>query len=141
MYFVLEPEVAGHLSDECITESLGEYNRITEMHYVMDGRPSDDLLESYPYFVVTDRVRDQLLGAHLSGCEFGHAQISTSEFFDDMYSNVTLPPFSWLKVTGQAGVDDFGIAKDRRLVVFERALAVMQQAGQLSDCLIEPYVA
>jgi hypothetical protein len=51
-----------------------------------------------------------------------------------------LPPFAWLKVDGQAGRDDFGIAPDYRLVVSERVLDVLKPLG-ISNALIEPFGA
>ncbi len=138
MYYNLEPEVAGHLSGESI-RALSNGSHLVELHYVMDGWLGDDLIESFPCFILSNRVRVELDRANFSGYEFGDARVTTSELFQELHSEVELPAFSWLKVTGQPGIDDFGIAKDRRIVVSERALAVIREAGQLSDCLIEPY--
>jgi hypothetical protein len=40
-----------------------------------------------------------------------------------------LPPFVWARIVGTPLVDDFGIGADRRLVVSERALAVVLATG------------
>lgn len=50
-----------------------------------------------------------------------------------------LPAFLWLKVSGQAGVDDLGISDDHRLVVSEKLLKVVQEDGNLEHCDVMEY--
>jgi hypothetical protein len=49
-----------------------------------------------------------------------------------------LPKFKWLKVIGQAGIQDLGLAVDSRLVVSERVLNALRLLG-LSNAVIEDY--
>jgi hypothetical protein len=55
-----------------------------------------------------------------------------------MYPGQHPPKFAWLKITGVAGVDDFGIASDCRLIVSEKALLVLQP-HRLDHCEVEEY--
>jgi hypothetical protein len=55
--------------------------------------------------------------------------VSKSHQFQDFHPEQKLPQFSWLKVDGNAGHDDFGVARNTRLVVSERGLKLLQELG------------
>jgi len=46
-----------------------------------------------------------------------------------VYPTLQLPRFAWLKVRGNAGQDDFGVARDGTLVVSDRALELLRKLG------------
>ena len=50
-----------------------------------------------------------------------------------------LPKFLWLKVEGQAGLSDFGIATDHRLVVSDKARIALEK-HQLQYADFESFV-
>jgi hypothetical protein len=50
---------------------------------------------------------------------------------------VALPEFVWLKIIGEAASDDFGMASDLRLIVSDRALAHLQEAG-IANAVVTP---
>jgi hypothetical protein len=76
----------------------------------------------------------------VKGVEFADAEISVSPQFKELHPGVKLPPFRWLKPTGVAGRDDFGLGSDHRLVVSKPAThdvvdAVDRHARSIVDCL------
>lgn len=64
--------------------------------------------------------------------------VSASDNLIDNFPDRPLPPFIWLHVTGTAGKDDFGVGKDHRFVISERALEIIRPFG-LKYAEIEPY--
>lgn len=112
--------------------------KVERLHYVFSGWLGDVLLESFPSFIVTNAAQAAVQAQGLSGVQFGAVEVTKSEEFDEQSRVRKLPDFRWLKVSGKAGADDFGIGSDHRLVVSERALDVLKPFG-LAHALIEDY--
>lgn len=74
--------------------------------------------------------------ARASGCTFGPVTVTRSEQFEELEELThtrPLPSFSWLIVSGTAGIDDFGISADGFLIVSGRILQVLKM-GRLEYC-------
>jgi len=138
MYYYIEPEVSGGFGEQTVIDATVHPPKISILHYLFDGWLGDELIESFPCFLVTEKIAKQIEHEGLSGASFDEVFISTSEQFKELYPNRELPSFRWLKITGKAGVDDFGIADDFRLVVSKRSLEILEQ-GQISNADIEPF--
>jgi hypothetical protein len=122
-FYKLDPEVAGGWGPNTeFTRAPGKALVVDKLHYQFDGWLGDELLESSPCFIVTQRLADVLKSRQLSGYELKAVQISASDQFREIYPDRQLPKFAWLSLTGKAGADDMGIDVDGRLVVSERAL-------------------
>lgn len=129
-YYCLEPEVAGGWGKNTVFKRTpGKATVVHKLHYEFDGWPGDELLESTPCFIMSERIAREIERDHLSGARFDNVEITTSDEFKELYPNRQLPKFVWLKVEGKAGQDDFGIAQDARLVVSERALGLLREFG------------
>ncbi len=127
MFFYIEPEVSGGLGENVVADTTVHPPIVSKLHYLFDGWLGDDLLESFPCYVVSERIKNELLTEELVGFQIDELEVSKSEQFDDLYPGKNLPSFYWLKVTGDAGEDDFGIASDHRLVVSDKALGVLKR--------------
>ncbi|MBA4017919.1 MAG: hypothetical protein C0483_12145 [Pirellula sp.] len=133
VWSVLEPEVAGGWGERTVADTSIHPPRVTVLHYKFDGWLGDELLESFPCYIVTSQLGRALTAAGLNGFRLAVVEVTASEQFAEMYPDVHLPAFEWLQVVGVAGVDDFGVSADHQLVVSERARDVLQ-AGQLRHC-------
>ena len=132
-YFALEPEVAGGLGPGTRMDHSVVPARVVELDYEFGyGWQGDELLESFPCFILSARLCDALTAAGATGWEIADVRISV-----ELGVDYDLPPFRRLVVTGAAGHDDLGIADDRRLVVSERALDALR-AGISDACDVEP---
>jgi hypothetical protein len=138
-YFYLEPEVAGGYGEGTVLDTSVRPERVERLHYEFQGWLGDDLLEAFPVFIITDRLKKRLQPLHASGYFLDQVRVSKGPQFRELHPSApALPPFHWLKITGRAGVEDFGLAQDRRLVVSERVLQVLRSAN-LNHCDIEGY--
>lgn len=138
-YFYVEPEVAGGLGENSVMDRSVHPPIVSDLHYRFDGWPEDALLESFPVFIVSDVAQENLVEMCASGIRFDEVEITTSDQFNELYSDRQLPKFVWLKVEGQAGRDDFGTVSDGRLVVSERALEALKNLG-ISNASVSPFV-
>jgi hypothetical protein len=136
MFYRLEPEVAGGLGEHTVMDRSVVPPRVERLHYVFEGWLGDDLLETYPSFIVSEQLATRLDGADLGGYRWRPCEVSVSGEFAELQPEVALPTFRWLDVWGKPQVDDFGVEADGRLVVSDRALSALR-LGQLEHCDIE----
>ncbi|HGH6028074.1 TPA: hypothetical protein AB5H75_004040 [Vibrio mimicus] len=125
--YLIEPEVPGGFGEN----TLGRFDVhppiVEKLHLEFDGWLGDDLLERFPCFLVTERLATALSSSQLSGYNLEVAEISTSDVFEELYPECTLPRFSWLQVSGTIGKDDFSVTNDGLLLVSERAMVLLQR--------------
>jgi hypothetical protein len=138
-FYKLDPEVAGGWGTNTeFTRTPGKPLVVHKLHYQFDGWLGDELLESSPCYIVTERLANAIRNQEFSGYELKAVEVSTSDQFRELYPDRQLPQFAWLGITGKAGVDDFGMDEDGRLVVSERAFGTLK-ATQLSNCEVSDF--
>ena len=72
MYYFIEPEVAGGWGGNTIADTSVHPPKISKLHYQFDGWLGDDLLESFPCFIVSESLKHEsevLLRGIRSGAE------------------------------------------------------------------------
>lgn len=128
-FFLIEPEVAGHIGEDTVMDHGTHPPRVIHLHYTFDGWLGDALLESFPVFLITEEAKAALLRIDATGADFDSVKVTLSEQFEELYPGRMLPGFVWLRVGGTAGLDDAAIAPDGRLVVSARVLEALQSLG------------
>ena len=121
MFKSIEPEVAGGLGEDTKLDTTVHPPVVYQLHYEFSGWLRNDIVESFPCFIVTDSLKDAILKNRLSGVDFDYVKVTTTIEFDELHPGVTLPPFNWMKIFGKAGKDDFGISDKHLLIVSENA--------------------
>lgn len=107
---------------------------VSHLHYEFCYWPEDDLLCCLFHYIGTERLKEALEAAKppLTGIEFGPVEISGD---DQEFKHVwrkgrpdsALGKWYWFKITGKAGLDDFGLIPAAKLIVSERALEAIEQ--------------
>jgi hypothetical protein len=137
-YLTLEPEVAGGFGPATTGNLRATPPLLEKFNYEFDTWPGDPLVEALSTFIVTDRLKERLIEAHASGVGFDDVEVTKSGIYLDLYGNRPLPAFSWLKITGRAGKDDFGLSSCGLLVVSERIMNLLNAFGlnhcEVSEC-------
>jgi putative NADH-flavin reductase len=108
------------------------------MHYEFEGWLGDDLLTTFPEFVVTERLATALERSSLSGFRLADIEISAGDMWEQLYGDRALPKCRWLKVTGQAGATDLGLTELAHLVVSQPALELLR-GFSLKACEVSPW--
>ncbi|MGA2224073.1 MAG: hypothetical protein ABSH41_06505 [Syntrophobacteraceae bacterium] len=137
-YYQIEPEVAGGIGEHSEIDRSSGKMVVRKLHYEFDGWGGDELLESTPCFIVSERLAHEIERAQLTGISFDDVEVTKSDQFEELYPNRQLPKFVWLQIDGKPGQDDFGIGKDPGLVISERALEVLKGLG-ISNALVTPF--
>lgn len=126
-FFIMEPEVAGGFGEGTILDSSTHPPAVSKLNYEFYGWMGDPMLEFFAQFIVTENLANKFEMASLSGYLLDTVDTSVSQEFKDLHPGVDLPAFVWLRISGAAGSDDFGMAEDSRLVVSERVLKVLEE--------------
>jgi hypothetical protein len=137
-YYTLAPEVAGELGDDTEMDTTVHPPVVTHLHYEFSDWLGDDLVESFPCFLITAERGEEAASAGLSGFVLADLETSVSPEAEELLDGQQLPPFRWLQLTGQPGTDDFGQTAQARLVVSRRALDLLRR-GALENCDVEDY--
>ncbi|HWV15050.1 MAG TPA: hypothetical protein VN030_06420 [Cellvibrio sp.] len=136
-YFLIESEVAGGLGEHTKMDTSTHPPLVSELHYVFEGWSDDALLTSFPCFIVTSKAKQLFEEAQFTGLSFDVVETSKSDNFIELYPAKVIPEFSWLKISGGAGVDDFWIDKNC-LIISERVLDVLLELG-LQEAIITEF--
>jgi hypothetical protein len=143
-YFYLEPEAVSLSSGEnTVMDTRFHPPIVSRFHCVFDVWLGDALVEDNPCWLATASAAKSILAADLTGVSTDTVEVTPSEFFHEICPGRELPEFTWLKVHGKPGVDDFGVNKSVRivgnegpvdprtytLVVSERALKLLLRLG------------
>ena len=138
-YYALEPEVAGGLGDGTVMDHSTVPPTVLRLEYELGyGWQGDELLETYPCFVISDRLYRTLVASGATGFRVDDVVVVEDEQLGELGESYgDLREFKWLKVEGRPEEDDLGIGSDGRLVVSQRALDALS-SGIANDCGIEP---
>jgi hypothetical protein len=137
-FYQVGPEVAGGWGEGTIADTTVHPPVVHRLHYRFDGWLGDELLESFPCYIVTRGLAERLAESDLNGFELRPVEVSRSPMFEEQHPGRPLPPFKWLWVTGRAGAHDFGLAGGSRLVVSDRARDLLM-GYELGQCAFEPW--
>lgn len=135
-YFLLHPEVAGELGPATLMDASSHPPAVSLLEYQFANWLGDDLVESYPCYIVTQRLADALTEGQFEGLSFHALSVSVHPEFEDFTRIDELPTFLWMKVAGSAGRDEFGLSDSGSLVVSQTALNILR-AFTLDHCDIE----
>ncbi|MFF0635249.1 hypothetical protein ACFYTS_22425 [Nocardia sp. NPDC004151] len=98
------------------------------MEYEFADWLGDALVESSPCFIVTQDLSQRIEQEGLTGVCFDDVLVSVSAKGEELI-DTELPPWRWMKAIGRPGESDFGVTRGLCLVVSDRALDLLNDAG------------
>ncbi len=139
-YFYAEPEVPGGLGADTVLDQSTHPPRVENLHFEFSGWLGDDLIESFPCYLASDRLVAALSRGNLTGYSLAPVKITRSDEFLELFPDTELPHFHWLRISGSAQTDDFGISKDHRLVMSASARTLLESFS-MAQCSFSPCVS
>ncbi|MDR3668690.1 MAG: hypothetical protein P4L35_17755 [Ignavibacteriaceae bacterium] len=106
MFRYIKPEVAGGFGEEVKLDVTARPLKVYELHYEFKEWACNDILTTFPCFIVTERLKEAILKADGTGVVFDYGKINTSYEFRQLFPKFVLPPFHRMKILGKAGEDD-----------------------------------
>jgi hypothetical protein len=123
-YFQIRPDVPGYFTNSRYV--LDHLEEVSTIHYILECWPDDDIISSIRIYLVKEKLARAIGLSKLTGFELKECVVSKGEQFHIASPGFgDLPEFLWLYINGVPGVDDFGITKNLKLVVSERALNLL----------------
>ncbi|WP_411334002.1 hypothetical protein ACK1LH_19385 [Metabacillus indicus] len=151
--FFIEPEVAGGHGNQSIygTEqdilTDGISGRIKFLHYEFQGWLGDDLLEATPAFIVSHKLKAELMSSTFTDFKLEECQITVSDALKELDYAKKIPPFTRLIPFGKIRIDGerfenwsghhFCMSSKGELVVTQEALDLLKRVS-LNHCDIIP---
>jgi hypothetical protein len=138
MFYKLNPQYCGVFGRK--TLYAGELTDIPPVIYRMHGEfnvyPDDELVEVSGQYLGTAPLGEVLkaLQPRATGLYVDDVTVTTTLDFRRNYPGIELPNLKWFKITGKAGVDDFGLSKDHQLVVSDRVFKELRP--KIGNCKI-----
>lgn len=126
MYRLIEPEVAGGLGERTEIDNTFSPPIVKYLHYEFDGWMGNDILESFPCYIVTEQLKKGIESEELTGITFDIVLVSKSDTFLELYPNKELPNFFWAKISGEFSKDDFFITEKNVLAISEKAYSLLK---------------
>lgn len=126
-YYLLDPEVAGGLGPRTEIDTTVHPPIVAKLHFELDAWLGDDLVQSFPCYLVSESLKLDLEIMAPSGVSFHFAEVTASGDFEVFAHGKELPKLVWMKVSGSSGCEDFGLTPEARLVVSERVLVAMKR--------------
>jgi hypothetical protein len=140
MFKSIEPEVAGGLGEDTILDTSVYPPIIHRFHHEFQGWLFNDIIEAFPCFIVTEKLKKAISEARLSGAYFDDVKISAGHEFKQFNPQTVLPEFTWMKIIGKAGEDDFGISDNHLLIISEKAYELLSLFN-ISEANVKDYIS
>ena len=130
-YYKVDAEVPGSIIDKSTIDRTDNAFKVIALVYTFDRWLGDDIVTSVGSFLVTERLRKCLVEFAGTGYIFDKVRVTKSEEFrltiaERPTAFPPLPKFHWLKITGVARQNDFGLGENWDLIVSEPALSVLK---------------
>ncbi|MCW1916976.1 hypothetical protein OJ996_25530 [Luteolibacter sp. GHJ8] len=128
-YYELRIEVPGHIGMRSVVDRGARPPIVSSLHFVFDGWGGDEILTSFPVFLVTESLAATFSERGFTGAEMGSVEVEKSRQISVLQPLCELPKFLWLKVTGDHKDADFFITRNQHLGVSPRALAAILETN------------
>ncbi|MFT4008828.1 MAG: hypothetical protein QM655_02180 [Nocardioidaceae bacterium] len=135
MPYRLDPQVAGELGPDTDLDTSTHPPKVKRLEYVLDQPETDELITSFPVFLVSDQLGSRLKKAHLDGFKLTKAPVRPSDNYRQLYGKAEHRDYRWLQVTGAPGRSDFWLDQSFNLCVSDGAMAILESAV-LSGCTV-----
>lgn len=135
MTYRLDPQIAGQLGPRTSLDTSTHPPVVRELEYVLDTPHADDLIQSFPAFLVTEDLGARIRSARLTGIVLASARVSVSDNYRALYSEASHPRYLWLRIDGTSLSSDVWLDSEFRICTSDRAFKILQQ-GNLSGCQV-----
>ncbi|GAL82602.1 hypothetical protein JCM19274_5677 [Algibacter lectus] len=139
-YIKIQPEVICGLGEKTtFKEFEPPFKTILNLHIDLEDWLGDDLMECYPAFIITEKLKKGLEISDFSGFKFSEMEVSKAEYFEDNYQlEKPVPIFFWLQVIGQEFADDILLNDKKELYLKPKLLKYLQGKFNVNYLQVEP---
>jgi len=136
MPYCLDPEVAGELGEGTVLDSSTHPPALSHLDFTLDYPDADELIQSFPVFLISERLGSRLQAAGLTGFTLTGARVRPSDNYLAVHGDAPHPHYLWMQVAGVAGEADCWLDDSLMVCVSDRMMTILEAVG-LSDCSVE----
>lgn len=126
MYIELLPASDYEIGDKTVF-AKGSYFDYVKLHAEFSYWGGGDLQTSRKSVICTSRLKLELGKLQMSGASFADVEVTLTEDFENDSEGKEFPEWHWLRISGEAYVDDLGFAvSGGMLVVSQRVFTVLE---------------
>jgi hypothetical protein len=134
MSYVLEPLVAGELGDGTELDTSTHPPHVRKLDYVLDLPTEEDLIESFPVFLVSEELAAALTAANFGGFRLDDAEVRKSDQYALWRGDLPHKRYRWLRPASSASADCW-LDEHNRLCVSDRMYAVVA-SHRIDRCVV-----
>jgi hypothetical protein len=140
IYFTVQPEVIVGLGASTeFREKSSPFKPVTKLHIHLEDWLGDDLMECYPCYIVTEKLKKLLDANSFKGFVFTEMEVTKAENCDNNYHpNNPLPNLYWLQIRGRKNIDDIYINDSNHLNIADTFLTFLKSNATLNHLEVEP---
>src|SRR3954466_10036505 len=112
MPYVLQPLVGGELGQDVEFDTSTHPPGIDRVQFVLDYPTSEDLMESFPAYIVSEALAERLVAAGLRGVTLAEADVLPGENYVELYGDVPHKRYRWLQVAPRTPDADVWLRED-----------------------------
>ena len=127
--------MAGALGPRTLLDTAAYPPTAVAVEYVLDAPYGDDLIESFPVYLVSVGLAARLDASELTGFALARATAVAGDGYRAAYGDVPHKAYRWLQVIGGRH-DDCRLTADYRLWVSPRMMDVLA-ASDLGHCMVD----
>jgi hypothetical protein len=105
-YYIVEPVADAELGEQAVISFAETPREIINAHVYLFGYPESDLVQAYPLFLATSRLRAAIENSNIRGAIFLPCKVSKSDQYDELSHTTSIPEMFCLEPMGADGVDD-----------------------------------
>jgi len=110
--YLLEFEVAGQLGPKTVIDTSVHPPIVNKLHFLFEGWLGDDMIECFPVYLVSERLKNKLENTNLVGYKIVPCEIEKSSEFVEIQPETILPNFFWFLATGDS-FSDFSVSNNK----------------------------
>lgn len=126
MPYVLEPLVAGQLGDGTLLDASTHPPVVSRVQYVLDAPTGEDMIESFPVFLVSEALGSALRAAGFDGFSLDDVETVPSGEYTAVHGQGPHKEYRWLRVEASKSADCW-LDENYRLCVSDRMYAVISR--------------
>jgi hypothetical protein len=123
---VLEPLIAGELGDDTVLDTGSHPPLVRSVEFVLDAPTDEDLIESFPVFLVSEELGSALAAAKLNGFRLDDADVRPSSEYLAVFGEVPHKRYRWLRMIS-SGASDCWLDDQYRLCVSDRMYSLISR--------------
>jgi hypothetical protein len=130
MYYKISPIVPGDMANDADVDTSLVPPVVRNASVIFKSSSLCDLMEIYPFYIVSDRLRDMIAKQSFSGVSWSKLTVKKDGLVVNGYSNMI--------ITGGYDSDDFALGSNNLMIVNNRVLKEIKKFD-IGECEISEY--